>query len=665
MNTAPEDMYFNPDVEKGLEQWLSPYWFTDTVYLMSDIKKSGLTFNRNIHNLLIKCCKKVYPEFNWEPYFNYGNAKIVIGDNDPVPMKNGYGLGMLDCVISFTQACIYQIIIYKGLTEGYTSEAKFWSDDMVVRLKSKTKSDVDLEVVDNLLQEYDSYASKCGIRVHEKKPYVSFQGVFLESYGTSFKAPWDSVKTCQWLGCLFDCLKCPTICRAKEVFATICLEVPENLYVWLSTILGDIVDFWGYEFSKTEYTYPYELGGWMYNIKDGYNDLFWWLDEQEDEKFLPKIIRVAILSEKRMNTLKFHKDNKDYIDGILSRGWDRDPTKLSWRKIARTSLYTNYKGKSQQFPLEVKYEKRRQEVYKEKTMETLLGLTQDLWESVKESSWYLPPLFCLSLGVENSYVGRDYECEDFRPYNIDTMRCWLAITRYKGSVVQVTDPNIDYKKYHPSDLASILLYNETGGKMCLAEDVIFALQYGYDYKELSKAVSNRVGDHKFKVTPETSTLYEVFKELIGTRGEFIYPMYTLRRAVFTDFEGSIGFGLTDPVEYDSYAIYKACDQFSKSGFSFFEMRDLLKEHFQEEKEIQRHDVKTHNLQSDPEEYVPASGIGLDVLQSYMASIIRALNPLTAEQREQGLIEEAPDPTLAVGYDDVSNNLFGDAPDGDY
>lgn len=60
-------------------------------------------------------------------------------------MKNGFGLGMLDCVISFTQACIYNMLLSRHVVEGLNTQAKFWSDDSVIKVSMMDKGlDLDL-----------------------------------------------------------------------------------------------------------------------------------------------------------------------------------------------------------------------------------------------------------------------------------------------------------------------------------------------------------------------------------------------------------------------------------------------------------------------------------------------------------------------------------------
>jgi hypothetical protein len=346
-----------------------------------------------------------------------------------------------------------------------------------------------------ILDQYNSKAAECGIKVHEKKPYISCKGVFLESYGEAYRFPWDHTKGSQWLGCLFDTLKAPTIGRAKEIFSTICLEVPEMLDPWISYIQDVVISYWGYEFHKDEYLSPVELGGWRYIIKDNFNMLFWWLMDQNENSKIHKLLNVKLNSHKEIPLSELQRSNKEYIKSIISRGWIDDPSHLSWKMMSKTALCSFNKGYRSLFRVEVKFEKKKQFYWKDKPPETMYYLTKKLWEEVNELGWYLPPEFTTSTSFSRHV--REKVCE-FKPRDFDLNRAYLHLTRHKGSILELNDPLLDYKSVTDSDLASYILWNISKGYKIPASDAYFALTYGYDYDKVYRAISGIIGDFTFK-----------------------------------------------------------------------------------------------------------------------------------------------------------------------
>jgi len=182
---CPEDEYDNPDVLKGIERYLTSNNWRE-VFIMLDLKKSGLTFNRNIFNLLIEVLHENYPTWGWMRFYNYANCE-VFHKGVYKPCTNGFGLGLMDCVVSFVQAVVYRIWVSEmnPFPSGINAEAKFWNDDSVVKItidRDFPNFDV-MEVVSNHFQEYGAFMTSLGMNVHLKKPYMSYKGVFLESYG--------------------------------------------------------------------------------------------------------------------------------------------------------------------------------------------------------------------------------------------------------------------------------------------------------------------------------------------------------------------------------------------------------------------------------------------------------------------------------------------------
>jgi hypothetical protein len=198
---CPEDHYSDPTVLDGLEAYLSCGYSRRVGYLMSDIRKSGLTFNRNLHNALIEVLHAKMPAWGWDRYRDFGQAEIFLPyRNSWHRIKNGYGLGIMDCVISFTQAIVFQMWRERHPWEGYHLSGKFWSDDSVVKVRTSSDHDIDDEKMQDILDSYNGFYTECGIVIHGEKPYFSKKGVFLETYGTHYKYPWDHATDGQYIG---------------------------------------------------------------------------------------------------------------------------------------------------------------------------------------------------------------------------------------------------------------------------------------------------------------------------------------------------------------------------------------------------------------------------------------------------------------------------------
>jgi len=529
ISDCPEDMYSNPDVTKGLEKWLT----SDNPrvgYIMSDIKKSGLTFNRNLHNRLIKVLHELMPAWGWDDFFDFGNATICIPkiSDKPLPIKNGYGLGVMDCVISFTQACIYNIMIDDHDVRSYHLDAKFWSDDSVIKARLKVGDELDLPQLYELMESYNGLASSIGIHVHEKKPYISRMGVFLESYGSPRRTSWDTSKRGQYVGCLFDVLKCPDIFRAKEVFSTLLLDVPENMMPWVTYAQEIIVSFWGYEFTPEEIWMPFEAGGWSYVMEDGWNTYFTTIQDITDSDISQRLSRLCLCASPRKRTLKLHKKHKDYISSLIGIGWEDDPTSHNWKIMASSSLLSDYKSQRDVTLIESKILRLRQKCWADagrpKHNDTEYGVMLQFWESVKKLGWYLPPRSKIKREeFPHDKINRK-ELENQLPPKIDRVRAWLHLTKQRGSTIKVCDPWTAYTDYE--SVCSMLLRAVSGARHIRLSDCIFAILNNYNLTELMKKLRKMYGPCTIIGTmDENDDVRELIKESIKTTaGDYVFPL---------------------------------------------------------------------------------------------------------------------------------------------
>jgi hypothetical protein len=526
---CPEDMYSNPTVTLGLEKWLT----SDNPrvgYIMSDIKKSGLTFNRNLHNLLIKVLHELMPTWGWDDFLDFGNATICIPgiSSKPLPLTNGYGLGVMDCVISFTQACIYNIMIEDHDLVSYHLEAKFWSDDSVIKAKLKVGEELDLPQLYELMEEFNELSSQMGIHVHDKKPYISKMGVFLESYGRPRRTSWDASKRCQYIGCLFDVLKCPDIFRAKEVFSTLMLDVPEELMPWVTYAQEIIVSFWGYEFSPEEIWMPFEAGGWSYVLEDGWNIYFQRIQDITDTEISQQLSRLANCHSPRRRRLALHKKNELYISSLINMGWEDDPSAHNWKIMASSVLLSDYKARRDVHAIETKVLKARQDAWvnacKPKHSTTEYGAMLEFWDSVKRLGWYLPPQSMVTSSEIDYGAICHEELNNQLPARIDRSRAWLYLSEQRGSTVKVVDPWFAYTDYE--SVCSAMLRSISGAKHTRLSDCVFSIVNNYNLEELSKKLFKMYGPCYIKdsLTENHWALDLIKDSMKSTSGDFVFPL---------------------------------------------------------------------------------------------------------------------------------------------
>jgi hypothetical protein len=537
---CPEDHYSDPSVTKGLERWLSAESSREG-FVMSDIKKSGLTFNRNIFNMLINVLHELMPTWGWDDFLDYGNAILHLPNcSKPKRIKNGFGLGMLDCVVSFTQACIFNILVEDYDTRAYRLDAKFWSDDSIIKVRMVLNLELDLNGLDELMLIFNELLSNCGIVVHNKKPYVSRLGVFLESYGTFYGCHWDSTKRGQYLGCLFDVLKAPDIFRAKEIFATLMLEVPNDVKPWASTALDSIVSHWGYEFHPDEVMMPFEAGGWSYCVDEGWNTFISSVQDAEETLVNAKLIRLCNVHTPPRRTLKLHKKHNEYIEALINMGWPQDPTAYAWHVLAGSTLRQDYKSLIDLPLIEKKFLDKRQRCWLKpltKTSDTEYGELLTFWDNIKKVGWYLPPRFRLRKR-DFPYPGPLIKEVKTSLTKMSRERAWLHLTRVKGATVSTIDPYLEYTSY--KDVCSYLLTSVSGGRHRSLDEVAFAILNNYDLEELYHKL-HRVYGRDFTIldfSPELQAVKEVIRDCMSPiKGNYVFPLRNTPYSILTDLEG--------------------------------------------------------------------------------------------------------------------------------
>lgn len=266
---SPCDYYFKRPSWAFLQDYLRKR--DRTFFIMSDLKKSGLTFPHHLVLWAKELIDQKNPHIDTSVLGGYVNSRVYHPDGKGWYSPNiGTGLGMADPLISWTVSVIF-LSWKKQWDEDYNIHGLFWGDDQIIKVYPKVGVSLDEYKAAEIGKSWDKYQQAFGLTVHESKPFVSTTGCLLETYPE--KVPgWDCLKRGQWIGSLFWALGSETIFQAKEYVNAVYTSLAE---------FGDMVDLadvaineeiiprFGYEFFPDEVNYPFELGGWTKVIKKG------------------------------------------------------------------------------------------------------------------------------------------------------------------------------------------------------------------------------------------------------------------------------------------------------------------------------------------------------------------------------------------------------------
>jgi hypothetical protein len=244
-----------------LPEWASSY--SKNLFLMSDQKKCGLTFSRQLLIALFSVLEEEFP--SWDFGFAVrGLQNTWVKDRRTGVLRKalgGPGLGQLSEAISACMAILFKIWKNKQDPELHL-EGKFFNDDQVIRFRCDCARVDPLppEIIE-LATSWDQHMESYGLLVHRKKPFLCEAGLLLEIYGKGF--PVSTEKTCQWVGNFFKALCQPNIVAAKEYVSGLLDNIfPEERQLGVNILQRVIIPYWGYEFCPQEVSYPYQFGGW-------------------------------------------------------------------------------------------------------------------------------------------------------------------------------------------------------------------------------------------------------------------------------------------------------------------------------------------------------------------------------------------------------------------
>jgi len=282
------------------------------------------------------------------------------------------------------------------------------------------------------------------------------------------------------------------IVAAKDIVSTVILEADENTEPWNNELLSRVVDHWGYEFTPDEVTFPYEVGGWMYHMDDGYNALLPWIDQKEDtEVLLTRLSRLPLLKT-RKRILELHKKHADYISDIASMGLPDDKTPYAWSRMVSSALLMDYKTSEDIVLLRKRILKRRQDIYEKpvdlRNNEVLLNMYK-ITESVKDDNWYIP----LQKSLSDMPSGLTFEPPKeniggrFTPADYHFV-AYGSASRVKIDRVNISRQSTDEEEHLRKSLGKVFPKG-----LVTKDDIIYAITYGRHPAEFYKQLQGKGG----------------------------------------------------------------------------------------------------------------------------------------------------------------------------
>ncbi|USW07200.1 putative RNA-dependent RNA polymerase [Downy mildew lesion associated ormycovirus 1] len=244
--------------------WLK-YWLSrsDSTYLMSDQKKCGITFPRQLLFALVEVLEEKYPN---GPFGllrkGYENSRILMPDGRWLRQTRGVNLGMVNEYVSLAVSVLFRMW---SREESVACEGLFYNDDQVIRFSRNLVTNTQEKFEYGLL--WDTFMEKAGMTVHKKKPFWSDQkGLFLEIYGTNHVG-FKTEKYPQIVGNIFWSYLACSVGEAKAYISSLFENTEEIYKERMLKALSIVIRRIGFEFEPSEIHYSYPIG-WVVQRDD-------------------------------------------------------------------------------------------------------------------------------------------------------------------------------------------------------------------------------------------------------------------------------------------------------------------------------------------------------------------------------------------------------------
>jgi hypothetical protein len=516
VNCCPEDKYYDPDVLKGLENYLTSKTWREC-YIMQDLKKSGLTINRLLYNAVMEVLHTKFPKMGWDYWFDYAGCEIFV-NGEYKKCTNGCGLGLMDCVVSFIQAVLYNMYMDEHpLPEGVTADAKFWSDDSVVkiRLSKDFPNNEVLELVQEQFENINLYMTDFGMTMHSSKPYMSYHGVFLEYYSTDEE--WCSDKVGQYMCAALSTILATDIAAAKDHFSSVIQSATEEVEPYISLLEYAVTNYWGYEFDPIETSLPYELGGWVYEEKSGYNNLIPSVLDTPDSVLVKfsGFIKWHLKNMRKPPKVRMTKELQTHIDNIIEAGWSQDPREHGWSECVKTSLTNKVMKTAENIRFRKSIIQKRASAFKTKACKIKENPMSVFHEFSRTcSTWYMR----MPQDLEVSYP----VAEDLEPEKVaisDTNRAFNELTNRLGlSELVISGPLLASAS---NDMLAYTFLKKYFYKESLSRDeLVSSLQYDTNMQNYAEASVLAYGFCGYPKASEGKSFDELLTLIYGAEYKF-------------------------------------------------------------------------------------------------------------------------------------------------
>lgn len=246
-------------------------------YLCRDIKKDGLTKNRELLVLTMKILARKYPHIptfsrftslfsNWTYYLSEDPDTVI---NPP----RGIGLGMSCALTTLIGCTLIQVVLDRAAKDGgmHLTYARglVYHDDTAVGFEDEESLDAFDEVEDDVFADYRLIKNK-------KKSFYGPEFVLCERYTGRF----DNKCSYQMYLIHSPYYAC-NIVHAKDMLQQI---VRFKTDFDIMQFLSGYSSYWGYELHPGELCKPYRLGGWLPAVYMGVDTTFLWFDQTPEDK---------------------------------------------------------------------------------------------------------------------------------------------------------------------------------------------------------------------------------------------------------------------------------------------------------------------------------------------------------------------------------------------
>jgi hypothetical protein len=368
-----------------LDDWLGSFTHD---YLMSDLKKCGLTFPQDMVIAALEVMAESYPNSVFERGIEcIKNQKVMIDDRWH-RQTSGTNLGMLNEYVSFCMGVLVELFIERNGYVG-TAEAMMYNDDQVIRFK-KEMLGTSLRI--QIGSDWNEFMEDAGCTVHEKKPFWSDRGVFLETYGNparSFKL----FKEVAYVGNLFWSLLAVSIPEAKSYVAGVVDNLSEHYRSKVKDVVSTIISYWGDEFTPAERSFSYPIG-WIREVNDDGEytliDEIFNVDVQDEQRFrLIQVLTVkkpTLYSEKSKLVYKTFRDKFPWMVENLE-GESTPKFVKNFKSILKPPDFRIRKANI--LKSEIQFQKEREKAFKGKYLKDPYDVFLSLeWDPIR---YHIPP----------------------------------------------------------------------------------------------------------------------------------------------------------------------------------------------------------------------------------------------------------------------------------